>query len=112
LLKLLDEGTPDAKEHAAGAVWDLANNEDNKVTLMELGSAPKLLKLLDEGTPGAKEQAAGAVGDLAVNEDNKVALMKLGAALQIIEATGLARLVRKNKLQVRSGASRPIKTIR
>jgi hypothetical protein len=45
-------------------------SEDNQVTLMKLGAAPKLLELLDEGTPGAKQQAAGAVWNLAVNEVN------------------------------------------
>ena len=77
LLKLLDAGTPGAKEQAAGAIGNMASTADGKVTLMKLGARPKLLKLLDEGTPAAKEQAAGAISTLLVNEDNNVALMKL-----------------------------------
>jgi hypothetical protein len=65
LLKLLDEGTPGAKDKAVGVVWNLAVNEDNQVTLMKLGAALKLLKLLDEGTPFAKVHAAGAFWNLA-----------------------------------------------
>ena len=36
LLKLLDEGTPTAKEQATNAISNLAGNEDNNVTLMKL----------------------------------------------------------------------------
>ena len=40
LLKLLDEGAPGAKEHAAGAIQNLVVNEDSKMTLMKLGAGP------------------------------------------------------------------------
>ena len=38
LHKLLDEGTPAAKKHAAAAIESLAVNDDNAVTLMKLGA--------------------------------------------------------------------------
>ena len=61
LLKLLDEGTPGAKEQAAAAIDNLSFNADNKVKLMGLGAESKLRKLLDEGTPNAQKNAAGAL---------------------------------------------------
>ena len=61
LLKLLDEGTSFAKDKAAGAIWSLAVNADNKVKLMDLGAARTLLKLRDEGTLHAQEYATDAL---------------------------------------------------
>merc|ERR1712217_960780 len=88
--KLLDDGTPGAKEQAALAIGNLASNPENKVKLMELDIAAKLGKLLDDGTPGAKEQAARAIGNLKKvklkelmekaiqsNPEEKVKLMEL-----------------------------------
>ena len=36
LLKLLDKGTPDAKERAANAINNLAYNDDSTATLVKL----------------------------------------------------------------------------
>ena len=38
VLKLINEGTLDAKELAASAICMLAVNDENKLTLMELGA--------------------------------------------------------------------------
>jgi vacuolar protein 8 len=70
LLKLLEEGIPDAMSEAAGATTNLTTNDDNKAALMKLGAGSKLLKRLDEGTPDAKEEAARAIMNLATNDDN------------------------------------------
>ena len=58
LLKLLDEGTPDAKEQAAGAIEYLSYDPTNKAKLTGLGAENKLRKLMLDGTPNAKSYAA------------------------------------------------------
>ena len=60
LWKLLGTGKHGTNDNAAGAVWSLPVNDDNRVTLMQLGAAPKLLKLLREDTPYAKYHVVGA----------------------------------------------------
>jgi hypothetical protein len=85
LLKLLEDGTPDAKMQAATAISNLAVNDDNKVSLMKLGAGPTLLKLLEDGTLDAKMQAASAISNLVVNNDNQATLMKQGAGLKLLK---------------------------
>ena len=49
LVKLMDEGTPDAKTYAAGALWNLAaNHADNKAAIAEAGGIPPLVALLQD----------------------------------------------------------------
>ena len=86
LLKLLDEGAPDAKAQVSCATRNLATNEDNQVTLMKLGAALKLLKLLDEGTPFAKVHAAGAFWNLATRHYGDA--HEAWSGFQIVEAGG------------------------
>ena len=50
------------KGHAAGVLWNVAANEDNKVTLVKLRAGRKLLKLLDDGTPDAKAPSHVSAG--------------------------------------------------
>jgi ankyrin repeat protein len=102
LLKLLDDGTPDTKEHSARAIRSLATNADIDATLMKLGTGPKLLKLPNEGAPDAKEHAANAILYLADNGDNMVTLMTHGSGSKLLKLLE----------QLRSGTWRIQKTAR
>ena len=79
-MKLLDVGTPRAKEHAAGALMNLATNDDNTVAPMAAGE--ELVKLLDVGTAGAKEHAVGAIWK--DTDDTKATLMNMGAGEKLL----------------------------
>ena len=71
--------TADAKEQAAGALSNLAiNNDDNQVAIVALGGIALLVELTRSGTAVAKEQAAAALCILAFNADNKKAMRRLG----------------------------------
>jgi len=78
--------TADAKEQAAGALSNLAiNNDDNQVAIVALGGIALLVELTRSGTAVAKEQAAAALCILAFNADNKVAIVAEGGIAPLIE---------------------------
>ena len=85
LVAILQKGTDIAKENAAGALWDLAeNNENNKVSIAKAGAIPPLVALLLNGTDVAKANAAAALDNLATDDDNKVSIAKAGAIPPLI----------------------------
>eukprot|EP01052_Picozoa_sp_SAG31_P050035 SAG31_NODE_11237_length_1050_cov_4.801262_1_plen_104_part_10 len=68
LVRLLTEGSANAKEQAVLALQSLAaNNADNKVAIAQAGALAPLVRLLTEGSAKAKENAAGALRNLAFN---------------------------------------------
>ena len=79
LVALLRGGSAVAKEEAAGALRNLACNDDNEVAIAAAGGIVPLVELTRSGTDGAKEEAAGALGNLAGNNaDNRAAMERLG----------------------------------
>jgi len=74
----LRSGGERQKEEAAGALWNLALNADNHVSIAVAGGIPPLVALARDGTDRQKEQAAEALGLLAINADNQVAIAKAG----------------------------------
>ncbi|KAH8082083.1 serine/threonine kinase [Aureococcus anophagefferens] len=86
LVDLLRTGTDGAKEWAAGALWNLALNADNRVAIAKAGAVDPLVDLLRTGTDGAKERAAGALWSWAgQNADNQVAIVKAGAVDPLVD---------------------------
>ena len=62
LVALVTNGTPGAREEAAGALKNLAcGNYANKVAIAAAGGIAPLVALVTNGTPGAREEAAGAL---------------------------------------------------
>jgi hypothetical protein len=87
---------PEALEHAAGALFGLALNEDNRATIGVLGAVPPLLELLT--SPGHPPRA---------HRDARVALYHL--SLAAVNQTKVARFpgAPKALLAVASGAAEP-----
>ena len=52
LIELLHVGSEGAKEHAAGALWNLAYNDDTKAAVAEAGAIAPLVELLRSGREG------------------------------------------------------------
>ena len=65
LLQLLRGGDDEAKEHAAGALANLAENEADREKIAAAGAIGPLVELARSGSAGTKEQAARALGNLA-----------------------------------------------
>ena len=87
LVAELQSGSDDAKEHAAGALRNLAANADNKVAIAKVdGALAALVALLRDGSAVGKENAAAALGNLAVDDDNEVAIAKVDDALAALVA--------------------------
>jgi vacuolar protein 8 len=73
LVTLVQSGTDRQKEHAAGALRNLAINDENNVLIAQAGAIAPLVTLVQSGTDRQKEYAAGALRNLAFNNDeNKV----------------------------------------
>ena len=65
LLALVRGGSPEAQEHAAGAIWALAASTDNQDILVENGCIPELVTLIRDGSTAAQEVGAAVLKDLA-----------------------------------------------
>ena len=61
LVVLLRRGDAAGKLNAAGALWSLADNANNKILIARAGAVGPLVKLLRSGDAGGKEKAAGAL---------------------------------------------------
>jgi len=84
LVALARDGLGIVKKDAAGALANLAINDDNKVAIATAGGIPPLVALVNGGTDGQKEWGAGALANLAVNDDNKVAIAKAGGIAPLV----------------------------
>eukprot|EP00959_Pyramimonas_sp_CCMP1952_P292562 6118845-Pyramimonas_sp.AAC.1 len=87
LVKLLGEGTPRAREEAAGALWRLVSmmNESNIEVNIATKKASDLVVLLHTGSPEGKEAAAGVLRLVAYNDTNKLSIMRARAVEPLVE---------------------------
>ena len=84
-MALLRDGSAVGKEKAAGALWNLAVNADNKVAIAkEEGALAALVALLREGSAVGKDNAAGAVKSLSRNKETKDSLLQLGCPVSAL----------------------------
>ena len=79
LVNLLQSGSDEAKENAAGALGSLARNSDNQTKIVEEGALPPLVNLLQSGSDEAKTNAAGALGNLAdgISQNQRIKALQL-----------------------------------
>ena len=57
------------KENAAGALRNLACNDDNQEAIVRAGGIAPLIALARDGTDSQKEDAAEALANLAENDE-------------------------------------------
>jgi hypothetical protein len=90
LVQLLGAGSSaDVQEGAADALWNLALNNDNKVSIAAAGAIPKLVQLLGScSSAGVQEIAAEALWLLAMNADNAVIISAAGAIPPLVQLLG------------------------
>ena len=62
------------QEAAAGALWNLCANDENKVTIAMAGAVPPLIAQLKSPSAGVQEAAAGALGNLSANDENQITI--------------------------------------
>ena len=89
LVALLTNGTIQARENAAGALWHLALEEINQATIAKANGIAPLVTILDDGTERAHKHAADALARLAIkNPDNQAQIAKHCVALLGNQSTG------------------------
>ena len=95
LIAMVERGTDDQKEWAAGALANLALDDGNSVAIAQAGGVPPLIALVEGGTDGQKERAAYALAYLARDAGNKVAIAQAvyaGNKVAIAQAAALVAL--------------------
>ena len=75
MLRFLTRGQGTA---AAGALWNLAAHEENKLPIAQSGVIPSLIKLLSSSSVDCKLNACGALQNLCVHPSNKVEVATCG----------------------------------
>ena len=89
LVTLLNTGTIEARENAAGALWHLALDKRNQGSIARLNGISPLVTILDDGTPQAHKHASDALARLAVTHpDNQAQIAKHCVALLANQSTG------------------------
>ena len=85
LVELLQSGGHGAR-CAAGALANLAYNDDNRGAIAAAGAIAPLVELMRNDRPDAKYGGAHALGNLAFkHHDNKVAIAAAGAIAPLVE---------------------------
>jgi HEAT repeat protein len=85
LVRLLSEGTEDAKEAAAGALWNLAFDDDNQREIATIGAIPMLVQLLEEPSSGTAVAAAGVLGKLGDSAQHCEVIVGAGAIPALVK---------------------------
>eukprot|EP01028_Stygiella_incarcerata_P008839 TRINITY_DN39812_c0_g1_i1.p1 TRINITY_DN39812_c0_g1~~TRINITY_DN39812_c0_g1_i1.p1 ORF type:complete len:915 (-),score=239.75 TRINITY_DN39812_c0_g1_i1:80-2713(-) len=85
LLDLLDVGVPDScASKVAGALWNCASNDINKVAIREIGGIAVLVKVLDSSEMNVLENVTGALWNLAVEKQSKSKIREEGGMVKLI----------------------------
>ena len=106
LLAFMRTASTLGQQHAARAIWHLAQEIDNQMTLADLGAIPELVALIKNGSPQAQQVAAAGLADLArgtVVERMVAAAKALGresASLDPIDSDDL--LIEAERMQTKS----------
>ena len=79
---LVLSGTPEGKAKAAGALWRLARNDDNRTKIAKWGGVPALIALLKEGNVLGRDRATAALESLALNAEARAKMAKYGYAVE------------------------------
>ncbi|RWR91020.1 U-box domain-containing protein 38 [Cinnamomum micranthum f. kanehirae] len=79
LINALRSGSPEAQEHAAGALFSLALEDENKMAIGVLGALPPLLHMLQSKSDRGRQDASLALYQLTLVQSNSSKLVKLGA---------------------------------
>jgi hypothetical protein len=77
--EMLEQGTA-----AAGALWNLAAHEENKLPIAQSGVIPSLITLLAAASVDCKLNACGALQNLCVHPSNKVEVASCGG-IQVLQ---------------------------
>ncbi|MED6175561.1 hypothetical protein PIB30_079548 [Stylosanthes scabra] len=84
LIEALRVGSPEAQEHASGALFSLALEDDNKTAIGVLGALPPLIHALRVGTERTRHDSALALYHLSMVQSNRTKLVKIGSVPVLI----------------------------
>lgn len=79
LIEVLRLGSPEAQEHASGALFSLAFDDDNKTAIGVLGALSPLLHALRSESERTRHDSALALYHLSLVRSNRAKLVKLGS---------------------------------
>ena len=78
MIEILQNGTDEARENSAAALFSLSMLDENKVLVGTFNGIPPLVDLLQNGTIRGKKDAATALFNLSLNQANKSRAIKAG----------------------------------
>lgn len=84
LIDALKAGSSEAQEHAAGALFSLALEDENKMAIGVLGALQPLLHALRSDSDRCRHDSALALYHLSLIQSNRVKLVKLGAVSTLL----------------------------
>uniref|UniRef100_A0A6N2LIJ5 RING-type E3 ubiquitin transferase n=1 Tax=Salix viminalis TaxID=40686 RepID=A0A6N2LIJ5_SALVM len=84
LEKVNKGGCDEAQEHAAGALFSLALEDDNKMAIGVLGALQPLMHMLRAESERARHDSSLALYHLSLIQSNRVKLVKLGAVSMLL----------------------------
>lgn len=84
LINVLKGGSPEAQEHASGALFSLALDDENKTAIGVLGALQPLLHLLRSESKRTRQDSALALYHLSLVQSNRSKLVKLGSVPVLI----------------------------
>ncbi|KAK6153051.1 hypothetical protein DH2020_012690 [Rehmannia glutinosa] len=79
LIDVLRGGSPESQEHAAGALFSLSLDDQNKTAIGVLGALPPLLHALRSDSDRTRHDSALALYHLSLVQSNRVKMIKLGS---------------------------------
>lgn len=85
VINLLKGRSPESQEHAAGALFSLSLEDDNKTAIGVLGALPPLMHcLMRSDSERTRNDSALALYHLSLVHSNRAKLVKLGAVPQLL----------------------------
>ncbi|XP_010528276.1 PREDICTED: U-box domain-containing protein 40 [Tarenaya hassleriana] len=105
---LKSAGSPEAQEHAAGALFSLALDDENKTAIGVLGALEPLLHLIRVGTELTRHDSALALYHLSLIQSNRSKLVKLGSVSVLLNMAKSSQMTGRVLLILCNMASCPV----
>eukprot|EP00249_Psilotum_nudum_P019972 c27503_g1_i2 orf=709-2310(-) len=85
LVRILENGTVEAKAAAADVIWDLSSYKHSVPVVTGSGAMPLLARLLRDENEEVRERISGAVAQLSYNDSDKQAMAESGIISVLVE---------------------------
>lgn len=102
VIDVLKAGSPEAQEHASGALFSLALEDGNKTAIGVLGALQPLMHTLRSGTERTRHDSALALYHLSLVQSNRNKLVKFGSVPVLLNMVKSGQMAGRALLILRS----------